>query len=116
MSDGEWRIPEAECFVYRIYNRRGGLVYVGITNDLMTRIGDHRKRSLWWPVGATVRWSEHDSRAAARREEVRLIRRHRPPNNIESNAGWHVVLTLDESYHEPGCRERYVSPGDRLAG
>lgn len=42
-------------YVYRVYGRRGRLLYVGCTSNLDLRKRDHRSWSGWWPLAH--RWA-----------------------------------------------------------
>lgn len=43
-------------FVYFMSNRRGGTIYVGVTNDLIRRVHEHRTNSV---AGFTSRYNLH---------------------------------------------------------
>lgn len=107
------------ALVYRVYDRHGALLYIGVTEDICMRMTAHRNDKHWWGHAARVEWDEYPSRLAALNAEGKLIQRHRPPYNKHMNGGWHVTLTPDDS-HEPGCPEgaqlahQCHSPVDRL--
>jgi predicted GIY-YIG superfamily endonuclease len=64
--------------VYRAYDHRGALLYVGVTNDLERRMDAHEKSSGWWMFHERVESEAFDSRAEAEAEETRLIRTLHP--------------------------------------
>jgi putative endonuclease len=44
----------ASCYVYIMTNRQDGPLYVGVTNDLLRRVGEHRSRQV---PGFTARYN-----------------------------------------------------------
>lgn len=56
-------------------------VYVGCTNDLDRRLGEHRRRSWWWPLGETVEATEYPNGSEAFTAERDLIRKLSPVGN-----------------------------------
>lgn len=119
--------------VYRIYNWRGDLLYVGITDSICQRMTNHLQTAAWAGQASRVEWEEHPTRSAAELEEWRQIRDLKPRFNVnkrgrlrsrraptvEFTRGWRVILTPDDT-HEDGCPEgarlahRRLSPGDRF--
>lgn len=67
--------------VYRLYDREGTLLYVGITCDIKTRWMYHQRRA-WWPLvhRKDVKW--RDNRFQALQEEGRAIKTEDPVHNI----------------------------------
>lgn len=57
---GELKVGErdrqdlGDIAVYAAADRHGETLYVGQTNDLRRRLGEHRRRSLWWKRAARV--------------------------------------------------------------
>lgn len=70
--------------LYRFFDARDRLLYIGITEILDTRLASHRRRSPWRSEIArhTVEW--HSSRRAASDAEVAAIRTERPIHNDKS--------------------------------
>ena len=70
--------------VYRYFDEAGALLYVGVTNDPVTRENMHRKcaRSWRWFQHAARRTLEwHESRSEAEASESRAISEERPAWN-----------------------------------
>lgn len=90
--------------VYQFFARPRSHLYIGISNDPPRRFGEHAETKSWWPDvdhGLTkITW--YSTRNQALRVEAGLIRRHRPPHNVQ---------------HHPGRRSRYAPerPTDSLA-
>lgn len=66
--------------LYRMYDERGKLLYVGITGDAGQRFGEHSLKR-WFPLVAEIKleWLPHE--AAARLAERRAISTERPRYN-----------------------------------
>lgn len=67
--------------VYRAYDSRGRLLYIGISKDWGTRWSQHAKTSPFYPHVAElqVRWCA--TRAIARKIEAFAIEHEQPPGN-----------------------------------
>ncbi|MGJ5692916.1 GIY-YIG nuclease family protein [Streptomyces pratensis] len=72
--------------VYRIYDRAGALLYVGMTTNPTSRLQAHQERSDWWPLAVSLRTEWHDTREAAEQAEARAIRSERPQANRKLNS------------------------------
>lgn len=72
----------AELLVYRVYGRRGALLYVGVTGDLHKRFRAHSDRTPWWPE--VQRWTTDGPfpQAEALRVEATAIATERPKYNV----------------------------------
>jgi predicted GIY-YIG superfamily endonuclease len=68
--------------VYGARGEDGHLQYIGITTNLSQRERDHRRTRAWGNVRFSV-IRRADSRKEATRIEAALIRRHRPPRNVQ---------------------------------
>jgi putative endonuclease len=69
----------ARCFVYILTNRRYGVLYVGVTNDLARRIEQHRAKAVRgftakYGLVKLVYFEEFDSILEARAREYSLKR------------------------------------------
>lgn len=77
--------------LYRHFDAAGQLLYVGVTNDIARRTGQHRANSAWFAKSAklTVEWL--DDRAAALMAERRAIIQEKPAHNahctLEKSSG-----------------------------
>lgn len=71
--------------LYRIYDERVRLLYVGISDNALYRTQTHSLRSPWWPMAAT--WSVEDigDRGAAERAEFEAVRDEGPLYNTNYN-------------------------------
>ena len=68
--------------LYRLYDDVGALLYVGISNRWITRVGRHAVTKDWWREVATVTRQTWPSRAEALAAEAEAIRAERPRYNI----------------------------------
>lgn len=71
--------------LYRLFDASGRLLYVGISNNVHTRIRTHRVDKHWGPLIADARIEWFPTRATALAAEVRAIRRERPRHNVMHN-------------------------------
>lgn len=73
--------------LYRFYDATGALLYIGITNSIPRRLGEHDERKPWFTETAKVTFEHHPSRAAALTAEKKAIKAERPKHNIVHNHG-----------------------------
>jgi len=71
--------------LYRFFDHDGLLLYVGITNDLGTRLSDHRRDKPWWAEVARVMVAQFESREAVLAAEKVAIRTEQPKYNVAHN-------------------------------
>lgn len=64
--------------VYRLFNQRDELLYVGITNRGTQRLREHEKDKWWWPEVARVAIEHVSDEAEAHRAECVAIREENP--------------------------------------
>lgn len=69
--------------VYRLYDRLGVLLYVGVTCRGAQRLHEHAMAKNWWGSVARVTWDVYPSRAAALRAETQAIWAEVPIHNIQ---------------------------------
>ncbi len=69
-----------ETVLYRLYDERSVLLYVGITEELPKRLLRHSER-LWWPEVHSLRLEAYESRTQALRAESRAIAVEGPLHN-----------------------------------
>lgn len=69
--------------LYRMYNAKGALLYVGITCT-PKRFGDHRRTQRWWRYVRRVDVEHFKTREEARAAEVEAIRVESPRHNIQN--------------------------------
>jgi hypothetical protein len=72
--------------LYRFYDDRGRLLYVGVAADFLVRWRKHRKRS-WWPQVARMEIAHYPDRPRVLAAERDAIRTERPLHNVQHNTG-----------------------------
>lgn len=73
-------VQGGDTVLYRLYDERSVLLYVGITEELEKRLLRHSAR-LWWPEVHTVCLEGYESRTEALRAESRAIAVEGPLHN-----------------------------------
>jgi hypothetical protein len=89
--------------VYRYYDGRGALLYVGITSRGIKRNYEHNHTQDWWHFAATQTIEHYDRRDDAERRERELIREFRPPFNSAHNPdheAFRMAYILSYSHYE----------------
>ena len=69
--------------VYRLFNRAGELLYVGVTKNVGNRLLGHARCQPWWPDVDSVSTQCFATRAQAEAEEGRAIALEDPLHNLE---------------------------------
>lgn len=69
--------------LYRAYDARGQLLYVGISSSPFLRFGQHDARAGWTPYAATITLERFTSRLDAEAAELVAIRTDDPVWNIQ---------------------------------
>jgi predicted GIY-YIG superfamily endonuclease len=77
----EERYPIDPTNVYRMYNRYGCLLYVGMTRNAGERFEAHASSKSWWIEVAHIDVSHHVTREMARVAELVAIRTEHPMYN-----------------------------------
>jgi predicted GIY-YIG superfamily endonuclease len=67
--------------LYRMYNARGELLYVGITGNLTSRLAAHEREKPWWSEVTQILTEHHDSRAQVEAAERAAVIREHPKYN-----------------------------------
>lgn len=89
--------------LYRFFDAKNRLLYVGITGDLANRFSGHRRDKPWWRDVITIRIERFDTRGELAAAEVRAIEHEHPKYNKIHAAG---------QYQTTKVRTRaVVSPG-----
>lgn len=70
------------CDLYRFFNRKGDLLYVGISANAAKRMAEHRKDKPWWHEVKRVDIERYPSRHEAADAERLAIRTEHPKYNI----------------------------------
>lgn len=68
-------------YVYRLYDKNGKLLYIGITNDIEIRFYAHSLDKWWWNDVAKVYKRKYASREKAQDIELKAIKKYLPPYN-----------------------------------
>ena len=83
----KWGSPQTpvRTALYRLFDSRGDLLYIGIAADPERRQKEHAGNKAWWPQVAvhSVEW--HDTRDLALAAEARAIQAERPRYNRQHN-------------------------------
>lgn len=77
-----------ETSVYRYFDERGILLYVGITSRGMSRNREHNISKEWWSYVGSQDVEHFPTREAAHAREVELIEQYRPPFNKQHNPSY----------------------------
>lgn len=91
---------EHQYYIYIITNKPGGVLYIGVTNDLVRRVSEHREGEVSgftqkYKLKHLVYFEQTDTIEAALQREKNLKNWHRQwkINLIEeSNPGWKDLL------------------------
>ena len=84
VASGAFDVPTepAGAYVYRAYCRCGDLLYIGVTNDIFTRMTAHRRTHADWERRlARLEWDRYRTRTEAERVERHLISTLNPSHN-----------------------------------
>lgn len=82
--DGTKSVTASPC-VYRCFDKRGDLLYIGSTKNWLSRQAAHRNGTWWWPVVKDVELESYDDLADARAAEAAAIQSERPRLNVMHN-------------------------------
>ena len=85
--------------LYRLYDVKGKLLYVGVTDNLKNRFAQHAKVKSWWPSVAkrTVTW--YDTRPDAEAAEDAAMLNESPVHNVMLPPG----MTKSQYQPHSGC-------------
>ena len=75
-------INEPNCYLYRAFDADTTLLYVGISVNAITRLGQHSTMSAWWERVAEIRVEKYASREDALEAEARAIEAEKPLHNV----------------------------------
>lgn len=68
--------------VYRVFDKRGRLLYVGMSQSFIVRLETHRTDSHWFSDAARVDIEHFRTRQSALKAEALAIRTENPKHNI----------------------------------
>lgn len=84
-ASGVLLFDDDSSYVYLAYAASDDLLYVGVTGDLVARLGKHRRdESAWLTYVETLRWEAYSSRAKAEQVETHYIRTLHPRYNVRN--------------------------------
>lgn len=103
----DFPVPDP-TWVYQLYCKHGGLLYVGIAYNLERRLKQHRGDKPWWPEVAKIDAYQFPTRMAAREAELAAITVRQPFYNVadvepcdQANAdAWKQLVEPWELPHE----------------
>lgn len=95
--------------LYRYYDGKGILLYVGITSRGMSRNVEHSNVQPWWPYVAKQDVQHFKTRRDALIAEKSLIKRHRPPFNKQHNPDHGSLAAIYLQFRE--LEPKDMSPG-----
>jgi predicted GIY-YIG superfamily endonuclease len=95
--------------LYRFYDSKGQLLYVGITDSPHTRWATHARKNAegWWADVCVVHSEWHPTRAEAEAAEVKAIRREDPLHNVSHSTVPRKWRRLSSTYLHPMAREEF---------
>lgn len=73
--------------LYRLYNKHGVLLYVGISGNPGRRFSQHAEDKLWWGDVADVKLTHFGTRQGAEIAERQAIQSEHPIHNIRHSTG-----------------------------
>jgi predicted GIY-YIG superfamily endonuclease len=84
-------------WLYRIYDSPKGkvLLYIGVTDSLSRRIGQHVRGKEWFPPDGRITFVMYAGRASVLAAEEAAIRRERPVHNIQHNIRIELAVRAD---------------------
>lgn len=83
--DGGGMIDPGATALYRFYNAADELLYIGITNRIPRRLGQHSDTKPWYTEVATITVEHHPTRMVALNVEKRAIKAEHPRYNVVHN-------------------------------
>lgn len=81
------RLPSTVTALYRFFNNAGALLYIGISNTVPKRLGQHEGAKTWYHEVVRITVEHHPDRPTALAFEERAIKAERPKYNIQHNRG-----------------------------
>lgn len=100
----------AISYVYRAYDQDGDLLYVGVTDELFSRIHQHKLSAAWWPQAHRIVWEQYATRIEAERAERYSIMELLPQHNRRDNH--RRILAAEMGHRRPYDGEAWRRLGD----
>mgnify|MGYP003404843917 CR=1 FL=1 len=101
--------------LYRLYSASGVLLYVGIADNIPSRLKQHSKDKPWWPEVTSTAFQQFATRAEAEAAEKAAIQTERPVHNVVHNRAAKPAATFAERHINWTC-ELCNEPIDLAAG
>lgn len=86
--------PLKPCCLYRFFGEGGRLLYVGISENLPTRLSQHRADKPWWHEVRSISVEHFPTRLDAEVAEREAIEREEPTYNRQWSRGRMVMRTI----------------------
>ncbi len=71
--------------LYRLFDKSGALLYIGISDRALRRLAEHEADKPWWPDVCSATFENYGHREDAEEAETRFIRSERPVYNVRDN-------------------------------
>ena len=81
------KVLDGPTHLYKHYDRRSRLLYVGISLSALQRLIQHRVDAEWFNEIHMIVVEKFPTREKALREETKLIKKHKPPFNKAQKLG-----------------------------
>lgn len=95
--------------LYRLYDRDGALLYIGISINVPLRVQQHRSTKSWGREIANVHAIEYPDRAAAQLAEATAIRAENPPHNRDRPWADLEAVGIFAEHSTALARDRYAT-------
>lgn len=99
-----------EHFVYRAFDAKGQLLYVGCTMDIKRRRGEHKMSSKWWPAAVRFRVSGPYNYSVGRQLEREAIKGEHPLWNHNEPRRFRIEAMRTRIYNR-AFRSAYAATG-----
>jgi predicted GIY-YIG superfamily endonuclease len=86
----------SEGAVYRMYDADGGLLWIGTSLNVPSRLAQHRSERGWWPEVARIDIQHFDDLRVAARTEVEAIKLEAPRYNKAASEFQYHASTREE--------------------
>jgi predicted GIY-YIG superfamily endonuclease len=96
--------PASRCALYRFYAIDGTLLYIGITQELPTRLRTHDRKQPWYCKVARITVEHFATRVEALEAEAAAIRAEGPLYNVVHNWGETMTTPAAGRGSGPGLR------------
>lgn len=87
--------------LYRLFDRSGRLLYIGVTHDPEARWVQHSSKKEWWALVAERAVVWHDSRREAERAELAAIAAEQPAYNVVGTTAVKVTAVIGKAPTRP---------------